>query len=196
MNNPNTFAALAFLSGSSPDREGRYVTEYFHFTPERWEECHNHIQWAFPSSVPSMFNLNAPVIDFNEFLSHTYVDGSPVSSYTEYVYIALGELIGQYMNSIGIGVTDRGSFFVTAQTHPERLAWLDNPNDHNHRRLTRLFMLWHHLQVPLKAFSCNKFVTHFEALYHYISTALRAHWDSEVDETLQYWDRAFHQGTN
>lgn len=196
MENPNTFAALAFLSGSSPDREGRYVTEYLTFTPERWEECHNHIQWAFPSSVPSMFNPNAPIIDFNEFLRHTYVDGFPVSGHTEDVYIAIGELMARYMDSIGIGLTNAGSVFIMKESHPERLAWIDNPRDHNHRRLTRLFMLWRHLQVPLEAFNHNLYVKHFESLYYYISTLMRTVWGDEMEETLQYWDRAFHQGTN
>lgn len=196
MNNPNTFAALAFLSGSSPDREGRYVTEYLAFTPERWEECHNHIQWAFPSSVPSMFNPNAPIIDFNEFRSHTYVDGFPVSGHTEDVYIALSRLMDRYMDSIGIGVTDCGSVYLMTSQHPERLQWMNNPRDHNMRRLTRLFMLWHHLQIPLQEFGCNNVVIYFESVYYYISTLMRTAWGDEMEETLQYWDRAFHQGTN
>lgn len=195
MQNPNTFAALAFLSGSSPDREGRYVNEYFTFDAARWEQCHNHIQWAFPSSVPSMFNSDAPIIDFSDFLLFTYVDGEPVNREALYIFTALGGLMERYIDSIGISVSETGAFSVSA--HPERLGWLDNPHDHNHRRLTRLFMLWYHVQEPLKRF--NEFsstVQHFESLYYYISTALRAHWDDEVEETLTYWDRAFHQGTN
>ena len=196
MTNPNTFAALAFLSGGSPDREGRYIDEYLTFSPERWEECHNHIQWAFPSSVPSLFNPNAPVIDFNEFINHTYVDGFPVSGHTEDIYVNLGQLIQDYMESIGVGVTDAGSVYLMETEHPERLDWSEDERDHNHRRLTRLFMLWHHLREPLEAFARNRYVKNFEKIYYFISTYMRSGFGSEIDETLQYWDRAFHQGTN
>lgn len=197
MQNPNTFAALAFLSGSSPDREGRMIDDYLAFSAERWEECHNHVQWAFPSNIPSMFNVNAPIIDFDEFMRHTFVDGMPVSSSTETIYEHLGELIEGYFNSLGVGLTDAGSVFLMRIHHPERLNWLYSTRDHNFRRLTRLFMLWYHVKEPLMLYSNNRFVKNFETIYHFISSMIRSSWDSpEITETLTYWDRAFHQGTN
>jgi len=196
LENPGTFAALAFLSGQSPDRAGRYVMEYFTFTAEKWEDCHDHIQWAFPSNVPSMFNIHAPIIDFKEFLNCTFVDWLPVNSNTEVIYDNLGELMEQYLRSIGIGLTTAGSVYVMDTDHPERLAWMINPNDHNHRRLTRLFMMWHHLQEPLRTYSSNPYVRNFEPIYHFIMASMMIKWGSVLTETLKYWERAFQTGKN
>lgn len=139
--NPNTLSAIAFLTGSSMDSEGRYINEYAQFTPDKWEECHNHIQWAFPSSIPSIFNPNAPVIDWDELKRI-------LGDYDAPVYpSALHNLQTMYYNYFGsIGMTyDADDNVVISQDHPQQLAWLEDSNDHNHRRITRVMMLWHHV---------------------------------------------------
>lgn len=142
--NPNTFHALAFLSGSCPDDQGRFVNEYLEFSPERWEECHNHIQWAFPSSIPSEFNPNAPIINYEVFREALFNGFSEFTGpEAESVFITLMELTKLYFNSIGITISRDGTanFDLDAQ-------WLHEP-DHNHRRLTRVMMLWYNFDSLL-----------------------------------------------
>lgn len=141
--NPNTFSAVAFLSGTSMDSAGRYVAEYRAFTPEQWEDCHNHIQWAFPSSIPSQFNPDAPVINWSEFKRITAFGSDKMYLDSYAVYDNLRDLILMYLESIGIVTVDGEPSISTA--HVDRIAWLMNPYDHNLRRITRLMMLWYHL---------------------------------------------------
>lgn len=123
------------------DSEGRYVSEYTQFTPDKWEECHNHIQWAFPSNIPSIFNTNAPVIDWAEFKRLLGPYDAPVY---RSVLVNLRTLFYNYFGSIGLAM-NADDDVVVSQEHPEQLGWLNNPNDHNHRRITRVRMLWHYL---------------------------------------------------
>lgn len=143
--NPNTFSAVAFLAGTSPDAAGRYVAEYLSFPPEKWEECHNHIQWAFPSNIPSDFNPDAPVIDWNEFIRILGYNGrDPLPSQASYqVFENIRNLMMDYFHSIAI--VPNGSEAEIVTNYPERLSWLMNKNDHNHRRITRVMMLWHYI---------------------------------------------------
>lgn len=143
--NPNTFSAIAFLAGTSTDAAGRFVSEYLTFTPEQWEECHNHVQWAFPSSIPSDFNPHAPVIDWKEFIRVLGYNGrDPLPSQASYqVFENIRNLMMDYFRSIAIVPNGSEASFVT--DHPERLAWLMNPGDHNHRRITRVMMLWNYI---------------------------------------------------
>ena len=56
-------AGIAFLSGKGTDHLGRTVNDYLKFTHEEWEACHNHVQWAFPTHIPSKYNPECPVLD-------------------------------------------------------------------------------------------------------------------------------------
>lgn len=143
--NPNTFSAIAFLAGTSTDSAGRYVSEYLTFTPEHWEDCHNHIQWAFPSSIKSDFNPDAPVINWDEFTRILGYNGrDPLPSADCYqVFENVRNLMMDYFKSIGI--EPNKSDAAISLKNPERLAWLYTKGDHNHRRITRVMMLWHYI---------------------------------------------------
>lgn len=140
--NPNTYQALAFLSGAASDDQGRMVSDYLAFSPEKWEECHNHIQWAFPSSIPSEFNPGAPVIDYKAMVGALY-DSSERElrdGPAETVMNNLVALTHRYLESIGITIDAQSGQCVVDVNH----AIWQGP-DHNHRRLTRLILLWENL---------------------------------------------------
>lgn len=47
-------------------RNGGYpyhIFEILEWSNEKWEDHHDFIQWIFPTTTPSKFNLSAPVLD-------------------------------------------------------------------------------------------------------------------------------------
>lgn len=126
--------AINFLLGHGTDGNGRTIQDYFNFSKERWEECHDHIQWAFPTDIPSAFNANAPIIDREELdvwlvsASAAYDDDE--SQDYETLRGNLRELLKRYYNSIGFKI---GSSVDTSFNNI-----FDGPNNHNFRRITRV----------------------------------------------------------
>lgn len=53
---------LDFFSFSSPDSKGRYFEDYLDLSFKEMEECHDYIQWMFPTNQPSQCNPNSPVL--------------------------------------------------------------------------------------------------------------------------------------
>lgn len=133
-----TADAIAFLNGTGKDAAGRTVEDYLKFDAAKWEECHNHVQWAFPSHVTSMFNPDAPVVDMAALESGLSITG----------YHNVTELIKNYMASLGITVIVEPG--LPTQFHydwnsPRGSLWL-SPRNHNYLRLTRLLNLLYWLE--------------------------------------------------
>lgn len=123
--------AIAFLKGEGPDAKGRMLADYLAFSTERWEECHDHMQWAFPTNTRSAFNPNAPVIpDDFEF------DGDPE------VRAALRSLVMHYFNSLGIRTVEDPifgySFKFPDSWGEEVVPYWASSFDHNMLRITRV----------------------------------------------------------
>lgn len=54
---------IGFLSGQTPDGEGRFLREILAWPDDRMEAVHDFIQWLFPLLEPSPVNPGAPVLD-------------------------------------------------------------------------------------------------------------------------------------
>lgn len=54
---------IGFLSGETPDGEGRLLREIQQWPDQRLESVHDFIQWMFPLTEPSPVNPGAPVLD-------------------------------------------------------------------------------------------------------------------------------------
>ena len=102
---------VAFLEGEGPDGCGRSLFEVLAFDDVRLETTHDFVQWLFPLNEPSVAVPEAPV------LSPEDVAGIRESGMAQCALAA---------------ATDRMDAFYRA-THD----WL-MPNDHNHRRITRI----------------------------------------------------------
>lgn len=145
----NTQRAIDFINGNATDHVGRTVSTYVEFDADKWEECHDHIQWAFPSNIPSNFNPYAPVVDLEEFKAGLNESG--------WEHIRIFTII--YMDSLGIDV-QRGN----AYNDNELIRSWSITGNHNHRRITRLLNLWHVLDSE---------VAH-RILYEFISNSIYA----------------------
>lgn len=102
---------LAFLEGEGPDARGRGLFEVLAFNDVALEQTHDFIQWLFPLTEPSAAMPDAPVLGPEE------VQAIRDSGMAQCAMAA---------------ATDRMDSFYRA-THD----WL-MPNDHNHRRITRI----------------------------------------------------------
>jgi hypothetical protein len=60
---PSNLRLIGFLSGDSPDGEGRMLGEILAWPDRRLEQVHDFIQWLFPLTEPSPVNPDAPVLD-------------------------------------------------------------------------------------------------------------------------------------
>lgn len=102
---------LAFLEGEGTDARGRTVFEVLAMNDVALEHTHDFIQWLFPLPEPSEAVPDAPVLGPDDIRAVRESELAP---------IALA------------AATDRMANFYRL-TH----EWL-MPNDHNHRRITRI----------------------------------------------------------
>ena len=102
---------LAFLEGEGTDARGRTVFEVLAMNDVALEHTHDFIQWLFPLPEPSAAVPDSPVLTPGDVQAIRESELAP---------IALA------------GATDRMVNFYRF-TH----EWL-MPNDHNHRRITRI----------------------------------------------------------
>ncbi len=102
---------IEFLNGTSPDSEGRRLSEIVAWPDERLERVHDFIQWMFPLTEPSPVNPAAPVLDAATIAA---VRAQPE---------ALANLQAAYQRMLR---------FYRASSH-----WI-TPGNHNHLRITRI----------------------------------------------------------
>lgn len=173
-NSFTTKHAIAFTNGQGVDAKGRTIEEYWYFNADEWEDCHDHVQWAFPSDMPSDFNSNAPVVNMREY----------VSGLTNVGRANLGELINHYLISIGLAPNYTA---VNVQFHTikdfERLHNLLTPNNHNYRRLTRLLNLLYYFDGEMG----DELLKKLEHLAAFANLMRPGHVDCVTKETMLYW---------
>lgn len=169
MNCPN----VEFLMGQRPDQSGRFVREYLEWPGEKWEECHDHMQWAFPTQTRSAFNLNATTLpdDFN-------FDGSPQVTST------LVHLFTAYMASLGVDVTHDELLGYELDWKPtwkpEHDYWMDGRN-HNSLRMTRI----------LECFNLFNMTELRDALYDFLVYVVMLDYSHRYTmSTLVFWTAA------
>lgn len=135
INNYGTQDAIKFLTGTGTDSKGRTIQDYLQFSPERWEECHDHIQWAFPTDIPSAFNPNAPIINQERMIELVYFSGD--YSKPNSIHSNIKALLTAYLNSVGFN-WDENDYKVVNFPVDISKNNIFTPNNHNFRRLTRI----------------------------------------------------------
>jgi len=102
---------IGFLSGTSPDGEGRYLTEIQHWPDRELESVHDFIQWMFPLTEPSPVNPDAPVLD--------------------------AETIAEIRARPELQDAVRASFVRMRRFYEGSAHWI-SPSNHNYLRITRI----------------------------------------------------------
>ena len=100
-----------FLSGESPDGEGRFLTEIQQWPDQELESVHDFIQWMFPLTEPSPVNPDAPVLD--------------------------AETIAEIRARPELQEAVRASLARMRRFYGESAHWI-SPGNHNYLRITRI----------------------------------------------------------
>lgn len=164
--------AHAFLNLTGTDHLGRTAQDYLKFNAHEWEQCHNHVQWAFPSHVASAYNPDAPVLtNTRDF----------VKDMTVLETLTVKNLVISFMEMLGITV--KGDRFTVSYEddgagnyYPRH--WM-TPYNHNYLRLTRVLNLLYHMDIEW----C-------EGLYRELLAIAKDHPDAISRETLLFWGNA------
>lgn len=131
-NNSSQFTGeelVGFFLGQEPDDKGRLITDYLNFSFVEIEAIHDFIQWAFPTSKPSQFNLRAPLI--KEGFAETFQNNS----------LALNNyclMCHRYLSHIGFNC--KGTYCKNCEIYEEdghRMEYWKIPT-HNLLRITRM----------------------------------------------------------
>lgn len=143
---------LAFLEGEAMDPRGRTVFEVLAMNDVALEHTHDFIQWLFPLPEPSAAVPDAPVLGPEDIRAIRESELAP---------IALA------------AATDRMTSFYWA-THD----WL-MPNDHNHRRITRIIRSLRLLVGDAEADAFRAAILErVEATHAPISARSRGYWET------------------
>lgn len=175
--------AIAFLEGSGWDGAGRTIEDYFKFDSDKWEECHNHVQWAFPSNIPSDFNGEAPVVDMHQFRENITADA----------LVNMLGLVGDYLTSLGFKQDDNGEYRFDASS-PRTAIWI-TPGNHNYRRISRLLNVLSNVAPDLAIHLLREFVKAYEYGYnkwetHYMHDSKAVSTPCMNHATLLFWTKA------
>lgn len=178
--NATTQQAIDFLTGKGVDGNGRVVAEYFNFDAAYFEQCHNWVQWAFPTRTPSNFNPSAPVID-DEFEFDMSNRDHLMARHNS------AKLVAKYLSAMGFEVYQLLSsispvYRIEQPKGDLSFVW-EQPNDHNMLRFTRII-------ESLRIF-------HSDALAKEVYTALLKRVESNYSRysprSVAFWSLAYTQ---
>lgn len=157
-----------FYTGVDLDQHGRTLLYILYKDNKWWEDCHDHIQWVFPTNKPSKHNPLAPLLtpeDIAEFRSNSYIQGTARISFY------------RFLDFLGLRY-DRSNNIVYAGPEfcsllPE--VWL-TPN-HNHLRITRCLEFLGLVGIDTQMVAFYKFLKNLKAVFN-----------ADIsDETFAYW---------
>jgi len=125
---------VSFYKGEGCDHVGRSLDDILCFGEVELEHVHDFIQWLFPINEISPFNPHAPIVDIStsrEFRVDPYLQRNLCKSCGKMLHFY--GLVCQKKGAIPIAVICASSFSRRAKN------WL-TPNNHNHKRLTRILV--------------------------------------------------------
>jgi Opioid growth factor receptor (OGFr) conserved region len=165
-----------FYAGAGFDHRGRYLEEILAWSDDELERVHDYIQWLFPLSEPSGFNVNAPLLDdrtIREFRSRPELRRNMRSSFLRMLAFYGLEMI----ESPGPLVRPSPRFAQRSGN------WLTKSN-HNHLRITRILRSLRILGLEAEA----------SALFNCLNGIYNAEGANDPprisDETFGFWKSA------
>jgi len=172
----NNIQIIGFYSGTEPDHRGRYVEEIQAWRDDQLETAHDYIQWLFPLSEKSGFNVAAPVLtreSIQEFRTQPDLQQKLRVS-----FLRMMTLYG-FETRFGKQITvTRAPNFAAKTT-----GWLSQGN-HNHLRITRILSCLTVLGLEAEA----------KAWFGCLSEIYEDEQNKRVpaisDETMLYWREA------
>ena len=121
---------IGFYSDTEPDHRGRYLHEIQRWLDDQLEKVHDYIQWLFPLSEPSGFNVAAPVL--NRESIQVFRTRPDLQEKLQVSFVRMMSFYGLETRSGERVSVNRAPNFVARAT-----VWLSAGN-HNHLRITRI----------------------------------------------------------
>jgi hypothetical protein len=121
---------LDFYLGVGADDRGRHLREMLQWPDARLEQVHDYIQWMFPLTEKSAFNIRAPVLtpsDISEFRSNPELRQNLKAS-----FVRILGFYGLILSGSHLLKVKRALYFEEASAN-----WI-SPGNHNHLRITRI----------------------------------------------------------
>ncbi len=164
---------VPFYLGEKSDSRGREIQQIWTWDFDNLEGVHDYIQWLFPTSEKSHFNLEAPVIDKNvirAFQADRRLQENLLKSFSILLYF------------YGLIMTDTQGKVVVQKSdnYPERKQEWVNLFNHNYQRITRILLCLTALGLKTEALAFYKCLNQ---IYQEDSEQIGA-------KTFQYWTNA------
>jgi len=121
---------LDFYLGVGTDDRGRYLREMLQWPDAQLEKVHDYIQWMFPLTEKSAFNIHAPVLtplEIDEFRSNPKLRQNSKASFVRILGFYGLILSGSHPSKV-----KRALYFEESSVN-----WI-SPGNHNHLRITRI----------------------------------------------------------
>lgn len=161
---------IEFLQGEGTDSKGRTFQDYVEFSPEQWEDCHDHMQWAFPTRTVSAYNPNAPAVPEDY-----------IFQYEQEVQSSIFHLLERYLDSLNINIEmDRVigcSIGWKADEDDYVLNPWVGPRNHNMLRMTRV----------LEALGIFEMEDAQEALFNFLIYDIAVNHSDISATTVAFW---------
>ncbi len=129
----NAAPLVDFYSNVKTDCSGRYLSEILLWDHRRLENCHNYIQWLFPTSERSRYNFFAPVLDSTQ--SNVFRKSTELK---KRVFASFAMMCEFY----GYKITESGDV-LPAENFSDRTSCWITPRNHNFLRLSRMMKSLH-----------------------------------------------------
>jgi hypothetical protein len=173
-----TSMLVPFYLGEKPDAAGRMIQEIWAWDFEQLECAHDYIQWLFPLSEKSTFNLNAPVVD-EEIIQQFQGDPRLQQNLLHSLTVML-RFYGLQCNR-----SKEGTIVVDkSEDYPIRKPEWVSRFDHNYLRITRILKC---LMIVGLNHEARAFYTCLRQIY-------REDKDQIGSKTFQYWKNSILDG--
>ncbi len=168
-----TAMIVPFYLAEQPDIEGRMIHEIWAWDFDRLEYKHDYIQWLFPISEKSFFNLHSPVLN-NEVIQRFRTDFNLQKNLLQSFTVML--------RFYGLeGNTEDDRYVVTkAQNYEIRAKEWINFGNHNYLRITRILKC-------LMILGCERYARGF---YQCLQQIYNEETPAITHKTFHYWTDA------
>jgi Opioid growth factor receptor (OGFr) conserved region len=175
-NNKFTSQIVPFYLEETVDTEGRMLAEIWAWDFEELECAHDYIQWLFPLTQASAFNLDAPLVD--ESVIAKFAENQQLR---QNLLKSVVVMLAFYGWEGIVDTTGELSIKTISCREKRQVEWIC-PCDHNYLRITRILQC-------LMTFGLQQSAL---AFYECLQQIYREHSDLIGGETFSYWTNAVH----
>lgn len=159
-----------FLLDIVPNYNNMYIHDIWNYDLEELENKHNYIQWIFPNTEKSRFNIFCPRVKDETITNNTEIKKNIEKSFL------------MMLNFYGLSYKD--NFIIKGKNYKERSKKWITKNNHNYLRITRILLC-------LNLFNLNKQANDFFAI---LMKIYEENQDIISEETFSYWNNANNNG--